>query len=784
MNGIKRFVHQRKLLIKMIFSYLVVSFILIGIFSFLVVDKVTGNLTDDVYDSVETMNNQSFNTASVLLSSTYNYFSSIYIGNETVINGLYGGQYSVIDTYRIMKYLIDLKAVNPLIDSIYIYNFNNDTVFSSETILHKVNDFYDKDMTQIIRNTNTSKLGIFIPRHLKSTNSGRKIDKNLISLVYSKYATKDMVDSTFVVNLDQATLQNLVTKGVGNPSLQSMIINEQGIVISHSDQSLINHNLGEEPHIKKVIESKSDKGSLEETIQGKRYSISYIKEESLGWSFIGMAEKDSLLMKVHHLKQFIVWLTLLFITIAALTVLFSIRMIYTPIQKLIKRIGTSIGEFREGAQLNEYEFLTKSFQHLESKVSDLQHNISGYIPTKKKEVLSAVVKGGYVSHAHDKQLSELGIRFDGDHFQVCLLRLDCYEQHFGRMDLMDISLFKYAAANIAEEIISAHLQISVFDDQDDAIVLLLHWSSESGINQNLIRKLIQDVQASIKAYLKFTVTAAVGSIVHAIDKIPLSWNLTYHASRYRLIYGHDALIPAEDIRASEQQEHEYPIVLEKAITDSLKMGDREKLEYAVDDFYNEIKYYPYDEIMFFLSQLSGIMIRIFKGMLSEDDFMYSGVSALPEKIQKQETIEQMQAEFHTVCKQIMERRDQNSSQKNIKAASLIVDIIHQEYSNPNLSVERLADDVGLSTNYARKVFKDQTGKSITQYITEYRFEKAKQLLLETDHLAGTICDMIGMTSKNHFYAAFKKYTGKSPIHFRKEYQLNDKLKDLQNTNEN
>lgn len=779
MWGIKQFVQQRKLLLKMIFSYLIVSFILIGIFSFLVVDKVTGNLTDDIFDSVETMNNQSFNTANVLLSSTYTYFSSVYIGSEHIINGLYGERFSVLDTYRINQYLIDLKAANPLIESIYIYNFENDAVFSSETMLQTVDDFYDKDMTQIIKNTNTSKLGIFIPRHLEALKSDQKIDKNLISLVYSKYATKEIVDSTFVVNLDQQTLQNLVTKGIGNESLQSMIINEEGTVISHSNPSLINQNWGNEAHIEKVIQSKFGKGELREEIDGKSYLISYMKADSLGWSFIGMAEINSLLTKVDKLKQFIVWLTFVFIAIAALTVLFSIRLIYTPIHRLIKRVGSSLGEMRDGAQLNEYEFLTKSFQHLESKVSDLQHNISGYRPARRKELLTFVVKGGYVPHVHDKQLSELGIRFKGDVFQVCMLRLDGYEQHFGRMDLMDMSLIKYAAANIAEEIIAGQLQASVFDDQDDGIVMLLHWASESELTQQAILKMIQDVQASISSYLKISVTAAVGSIVHTIEEIPHSWNLTYHASRYRLIYGHHAFITSEDIRANEQKEHEYPSAFEKAITDSLKMGEREKLQQAIGDFFHELKGYPYDEIMFFLSQLCGSMIRIFKGMLNEEDLMYNGISALPEKIRKQETIEQMEMEFGAVCEQIMLRRDQNSSQKNVKVVLIITDLIQQEYTNPNLSVEGLAEQVGLSTNYARKIFKDQTGKSITQYVTDYRFEKAKQLLLETDHLAGTICEMIGLTSKNHFYAAFKKYTGKSPIHFRKEYQLVDKLKDIQ-----
>ncbi|MNC63845.1 Bifunctional transcriptional activator/DNA repair enzyme AdaA [compost metagenome] len=67
----------------------------------------------------------------------------------------------------------------------------------------------------------------------------------------------------------------------------------------------------------------------------------------------------------------------------------------------------------------------------------------------------------------------------------------------------------------------------------------------------------------------------------------------------------------------------------------------------------------------------------------------------------------------------------------------------------------------------RKVFKDIAGISMNQYISEYRFDKAKALLLTTDLPANRIGEMVGFDNTKYFYVSFKKYSGKTPDHFRK-----------------
>ena len=80
-----------------------------------------------------------------------------------------------------------------------------------------------------------------------------------------------------------------------------------------------------------------------------------------------------------------------------------------------------------------------------------------------------------------------------------------------------------------------------------------------------------------------------------------------------------------------------------------------------------------------------------------------------------------------------------------------------------MTIDTLVEVGGLSNNYMRKVFKDIVGQSMTVYLTEYRFAKAKELLIQTDFPANRIGEMVRFENSNYFYVSFKKHCGKTPI---------------------
>ena len=80
----------------------------------------------------------------------------------------------------------------------------------------------------------------------------------------------------------------------------------------------------------------------------------------------------------------------------------------------------------------------------------------------------------------------------------------------------------------------------------------------------------------------------------------------------------------------------------------------------------------------------------------------------------------------------------------------------------------------------RRLFKERTGRTISEYVANLKLEKAMQLLQETDKSLQEIVLDIGNTDVSGFIRLFKQRTGMTPGQYRKgvekSTQPNDSLR--------
>ncbi len=98
---------------------------------------------------------------------------------------------------------------------------------------------------------------------------------------------------------------------------------------------------------------------------------------------------------------------------------------------------------------------------------------------------------------------------------------------------------------------------------------------------------------------------------------------------------------------------------------------------------------------------------------------------------------------------------------------LIKEYIANQYTRESLSVKDISEHVYLSTSYLCTLFKTETGQTLNQYITEYRINKAKQLLRDPRYKITEISSRVGYADSNYFGKIFKKCVGFSPSEYRK-----------------
>lgn len=88
----------------------------------------------------------------------------------------------------------------------------------------------------------------------------------------------------------------------------------------------------------------------------------------------------------------------------------------------------------------------------------------------------------------------------------------------------------------------------------------------------------------------------------------------------------------------------------------------------------------------------------------------------------------------------------------------------------NNKLRDISNEVCLSENHMNKIFKSVTGYTITQYEENQRVAEAKLLLAYSDMTINEISSRLGYYDRYHFSKSFKKATGYSPGHFRKQFR--------------
>ena len=93
-----------------------------------------------------------------------------------------------------------------------------------------------------------------------------------------------------------------------------------------------------------------------------------------------------------------------------------------------------------------------------------------------------------------------------------------------------------------------------------------------------------------------------------------------------------------------------------------------------------------------------------------------------------------------------------------------------EHYKDEMSLEQLANLVGMTPTAFSRYFKQRTGKNFSEYIVDIRLGHAARQLVDTTDSVSEICWMTGFNTLSNFNRLFRKRKGCNPTEFREKYQ--------------
>ena len=322
-------------------------------------------------------------------------------------------------------------------------------------------------------------------------------------------------------------------------------------------------------------------------------------------------------------------------------------------------------------------------------------------------------------------------------------------------------------------LLEADYPILVFDRNLEGVALLFKADSVEEL-ENYQNDYMDRIRKICEEYPQIRYFGGVGEPVLRLREIPRSFEKASRAFAHRYLMtgsafldsnklGHEAISREDDnfvIRSVSPKQ-----VDRSHIKEFLKVGTREDVSYFAEEYFellgdgalqsNIFRQYIVMDIYFCVAEFVE-SIQYDKDNVQPPD-MNSGQFMSKDGVMEY---------IIEVMRKAIELRGQVVKDRYGDVVSGVIAYIEKNYADEDLSLNAVAMHVNFSPNHLSMVFSQQTGQTFIHYLTEYRMNKARELLRGSVKRSGEIAQEVGYKDPHYFSYLFKKMHGVTPTQYR------------------
>ena len=264
------------------------------------------------------------------------------------------------------------------------------------------------------------------------------------------------------------------------------------------------------------------------------------------------------------------------------------------------------------------------------------------------------------------------------------------------------------------------------------------------------------------------VTAGIGTVCNSLHDISISYEGAREAVSYRVLYGTKRAINIAEIVPKESKK---TVPLEETrmqdLFRAIHVGDQEEIrKEAIKEI--EKLHKNADTISQYNLATMEIVSGFFK-FCANNSMDFNDISGNVQNLYERVTQLDETSMTNWIINMSTAISEKLKSTRNSTSRRMITDaqnIVKQRYMEPDISLDEVCADLGVSNSYFSSIFKKETGQPFVTYLTDYRMDRAEELVLNTDEKSYKIAEKVGYQDANYFSYVFKKKFGVSPSKYR------------------
>lgn len=390
-----------------------------------------------------------------------------------------------------------------------------------------------------------------------------------------------------------------------------------------------------------------------------------------------------------------------------------------------------------------------------------ERNLPGNIFALKRDFVMKLISGCYMSEEEiANRATAMDLKLGSKNVVAILMRVQNQNT-----TAVDAYLQEYSILNIADEILQNFCTGTCCHLSDEKYILLVTFDNVFGqkAQQDQIHALCSRISICLKQYLNILSSFYPGTVVGSIRQTRISYNAAEKLYKNRYQKTAQSRSNGVDILAI------YDAAQEKNLLQGIREQDETRVNAVIDGVFTQLsKQNPTDAEaqLIFLDVLSGLS-RAWKEQSVDISKLYQ-MDIAQKKLQNFASIDEAQKWFQQLIHRSFEMGGPRCSPTSHYVEEAI-SYIHRHYAM-EISQSAIANAIGISPSYLSKQFKEDLGIGFADFLCNYRLDKAKALLIQTDRSNKEIAQMVGFSDDAYFSRVFKKDTGMTPKEYRKKQE--------------
>ncbi|SDW77389.1 response regulator [Paenibacillus sp. CF384] len=314
--------------------------------------------------------------------------------------------------------------------------------------------------------------------------------------------------------------------------------------------------------------------------------------------------------------------------------------------------------------------------------------------------------------------------------------------------------------NIVSELLAKEQETECMQLEYNAFLVVLSHGDSNSTQASFthVNEIVYMIHNAMKRFLNIEPIFGISNAFHAYAELPQAVDQARRALDMKFYHPNDPVLYYQNRKRDDESVQEQIGAAIVAMKDCLKEEKYDSFAAALASWEQLLQNYEgmnerdvkkvYEGLLFMLS-------------VGDDEDLPAGEAA------QLDDFTECSSYYHAVFNEKLRARIIGKNKEYSPLIRNVVQFINTRYSE-NISLKLLGDTFHSSPNYISRLFKQEVGRGVFDYLNVVRIRQAKELLKDYRNKIYEIAEKVGFNSQVHFAIVFNKYEGMSPSDYRKE----------------